>query len=75
MGGEVLAVKARNRKKNTSQWNEENAVKIKCCYCDANETCVHRLRKEGYEKKGVMTMCVMTPNTKKKKRKKAKSNK
>ena len=54
----------------------DNAVKIKCCYCEINETCIRRNRKEDYEEKGMMSYCQVTPNRpqsfKKKKKKSVK---
>jgi hypothetical protein len=61
-----MAVKKKNLKKNRSLWLTENAVKIKCCYCDNKDTCKHRERKEATEKMGIVTKCTMTPNRKKK---------
>lgn len=61
-----MAVKKKNLKKNRSKWLTDNAVKIKCCYCDNKETCKFRERKEATEKKGIVTKCTMTPNGKKK---------
>lgn len=40
----------------------DNAVKIKCCYCDIKETCIKRSNKEDYEEKGIMSYCTLTPN-------------
>jgi len=61
-----MAKKKKNQKKNHSLWLSENAVKIKCCYCDSKETCKFRERKEATEKMGILTKCTMTPNNKKK---------
>ena len=48
------------------------AVKIKCCYCDINETCIRRQRKEDHEEKG-LTYCQITPNRPQSFKKKKKS--
>lgn len=40
----------------------DQAVKIKCRYCDVKETCPLRSRKEGYEASGWTTRCTITPN-------------
>lgn len=69
-----MAVKKKNQKKAYSKWLSENSVKIKCCYCDAGETCKFRERKESTEKMGIMTYCAITPNRKKKKSGKETSN-
>lgn len=53
----------------------EQAVKIKCRYCDLAEICTRRSQKEKYEEQGFATRCTMTPNrpgAKRKKRKKSK---
>lgn len=61
---------SRNTRKILKQWVTDNAVKIKCCYCDEKDVCKFRTRKEKWEEQGVMTRCTMTPNKKKKKSKK-----
>jgi hypothetical protein len=56
----------------------EDAVKIKCCYCDLKEVCHRRANKEKYEQKGMTTRCTITqnrPGVKRKKRKKRSSKK
>lgn len=53
----------------------EDAVKIKCCYCDLKDICTRREHKEAVEQDGWITRCVITPNRpgiKRKKRKKRK---
>lgn len=60
-----MGKKRAKQKKARSQFLTENAVKIKCCYCDARETCKYRERKEATEKMGITTKCTMTPNKKK----------
>lgn len=40
----------------------DQAVKIKCCYCDVAEICTRRAQKEHYEASGMVTRCTMTPN-------------
>lgn len=64
-----MTVKKAKQKKNQRKWLTENAVKIKCCYCDARDTCKSRVRKEKWEQDGCMTACVMTPNSRRKKKK------
>lgn len=66
-----MAVKARNRKRMEREERLKKAVKIKCCYCDAKETCAFRERKEKDENKVVTTLCMITPNVISKKKKKA----
>lgn len=55
----------------------EQAVKIKCCYCDIANICHRRAQKERYEEEGFVTRCIMTPNrpgaNRKKRKKKKKS--
>lgn len=54
----------------------EDAVKIKCGYCDLKDICTVRDRKERYEDADWTTRCVITPNrpgVKRKKRKKKKT--
>lgn len=63
-----MAVKKKKQKKNYMKWLVENAVKIKCCYCDARETCPYRDAKERTERMGIVTKCVNTPNKKPKKK-------
>lgn len=56
----------------------EDAVKIKCCYCDLKDICHRRANKEKYEQAGMITRCTLTPNrpgSKRKKRKKRKEKK
>lgn len=53
----------------------DNAVKIKCQFCDIADTCNRRQRKEKYEDSGMVTRCTLTPNrpgASRKKRKRAK---
>lgn len=40
----------------------DEAVRIKCRFCDLKDICPARARKERYEAEGWMTKCVMTPN-------------
>jgi hypothetical protein len=47
----------------------EQAVMIKCRYCEIADICHRREQKEAYEKAGVITRCVITPNRPGKKRK------
>ena len=58
-----MAVKARNKKKLKMKKLVENAVKIKCCYCDIYNTCTAKVNKEKSEKLGITTYCTLTPNT------------
>lgn len=56
----------------------EDAVKIKCCYCDLKDVCIRRENKERYEQDNWITRCTLTPNrpgAKRKKRKKRKTKK
>lgn len=53
----------------------EQAVKIKCRYCDLAEICTLRPRKEKYEETGLVTRCIVTPNRPGEKRKKRKKQK
>lgn len=57
-----MAVKRRNQKRRQREEMEIRAVKIKCCYCDIKDDCKHRESKERTEKKGIVTLCCMTPN-------------
>jgi hypothetical protein len=53
-----------------------DAVKIKCCYCDLKNICTRRKNKEKYEQIDWITRCTLSPNrpgVKRKKRKKRKS--
>lgn len=45
------------------------AVKIRCRYCDVKDICDKRERKEAYEAEGLMTRCAITPNRPGKKKK------
>ena len=67
-----MAVKQRKRKTNFKKDLLNKAVKIKCCYCESNETCIYRVRKEKSEETGCMTYCTLTPNVPKKQKKNAK---
>lgn len=72
-----MAVKKKNYKKKYKQLLSSIAVRIKCCYCEKNESCVYKARKEKDEARGCMTYCTITPNiTKKaiKKKRKVESN-
>lgn len=60
-----MAKKRANQKKARSQFLTNNAVKIKCCYCEAKDTCKYKDQKERTEKMGITTKCTMTPNKKK----------
>lgn len=54
----------------------DDAVKIKCCYCELKDECNRRKQKEKYEQAGWITRCSISPNrpgVKRKKRKKRKS--
>lgn len=56
----------------------DDAVKIKCRYCDIADICHRRQSKEQYEETGLVTRCTMTPNRPgagRKKRKKSKKKK
>ena len=46
----------------------EEAVRIRCRYCDIRESCDRRERKESYEEQGLFTYCAITPNRLKPKR-------
>lgn len=61
-----MAKKRAKQKKARSQFLTDNAVKIKCCYCDDKDTCKIRAGKERTEKMGITTKCTITPNKKKK---------
>lgn len=53
----------------------DNAVKIKCQFCDVADICRRRQQKEKYEASGMVTRCTLTPNrpgANRKKRKRAK---
>lgn len=56
----------RKKTKRLAQISEQ-AMKIKCQYCDIKETCTRRSRKESHEKSGIITRCVLTPNRLKRK--------
>lgn len=60
-----MGKKRAKQKKAHSQFLTDNAVKIKCCYCDVKDICTYRVRKEATEKMGITTKCTMTPNKKK----------
>lgn len=47
----------------------QQAMRIRCRYCDIKDTCTRRERKESYENRGIMTYCTLTPNRFKKKKK------
>lgn len=57
-----MAVKRKNEKKYKLENLYDKCVKIKCCYCDAKETCKSRSYKESSEKLGITTYCSQTPN-------------
>lgn len=40
----------------------DNAVMIKCCYCQIKDTCKTRVNKEKTEKLGIKALCTLTPN-------------
>ena len=59
----------------TSILTVDNAVKIKCQFCEIADSCSRRQQKEKYETAGWVTRCTLTPNRpgeSRKKRKKAK---
>lgn len=59
----------------TTHLTVDNAVKIKCQFCEIAEICSRRQQKEKYEAAGWVTRCTLTPNrpgASRKKRKKAK---
>lgn len=64
-----MAVKRKNLKKEKMQKLISESKKIKCCYCDARETCKTRAYKEKSEEMGINTYCSITPNKKVKKNK------
>lgn len=55
----------------------DQAIKIKCRYCEIADICHLRANKEQYEETGMITRCVVTPNRpgeqRKKRKKKAKA--
>lgn len=53
----------------------DQAVKIKCRYCDLADICHRRETKEKYEETGMVTKCIITPNRPGEKRKKRKKTK
>lgn len=57
-----MAVKRKNQKVSKLKESYNRSVKIKCCYCDINATCLQRAYKEGSEKMGITTYCAQTPN-------------
>lgn len=67
-----MAVKKKNLKKKMKNSLLDVAVRIKCCYCNDNETCNYKVRKEKDELRGCMTYCTITPNVTKKTIKKKK---
>lgn len=70
-----MAVKQKKRKANSKRELLNKAVKIKCCYCLANENCIYRVRKEKSENAGCMTYCTLSPNVPKRQKKTAKRTK
>ena len=59
----------------TKKITVDNAIKIKCQFCELADACNRRQRKEKYESTGMVTRCIITPNrpgASRKKRKKAK---
>lgn len=48
----------------------EEAIKIRCRHCSIQETCRRKARKERYEDSGIVTYCTLTPDRKKKRKKK-----
>lgn len=50
----------------------DNAVKIKCLYCEIADICHLRESKEKYEETGMITRCIVTPNRPGEQRKKRK---
>ena len=68
-----MAVKTKNKKKLKMQELIANSTKIKCCYCDLQETCSLRANKEKSENMGIITHCTLTPNVSKKKKNKKKA--
>lgn len=52
------------------QKTASKAVQIKCCFCKIKQDCKRKERKEFYEKEGIITSCILTPNRPAKKRKK-----
>lgn len=48
----------------------KDAVKIRCRFCSIQDECNRKERKERYEDSGVVTYCQITPDTKKRKKKK-----
>lgn len=53
----------------------DEAVKIKCCYCELKDICTNRAKKEKYEEAGWVTRCTISPNRPGSKRKKRKKRK
>jgi hypothetical protein len=47
----------------------DDAMRIRCRYCDIKETCLKRATKEASEEKGIITYCAITPNKKKRRKK------
>lgn len=53
----------------------DNAIKIRCQFCDIAETCSRRQSKEKYENAGWSTRCTLTTNRPGESRKKRKKQK
>lgn len=63
-----MAVKRKYQKRLESKESWERAIRIKCCYCDAKDTCQFRTRKEADENRGIITYCTKSPNCDRKKK-------
>ena len=61
---------------NAGKLSVDNAIKIKCQFCEIADACSRRQHKEKYEDAGYVTRCTLTPNRpgvgRKKRQKKAK---
>lgn len=53
---------------NEAQSSFEEAVKLRCRHCSVKETCSRKERKENYENSGIVTYCAITPDKKKRKK-------
>lgn len=59
-------MRAKKSKKNFKEYVSKNAILIKCQFCEINQTCNKRDRKERDESKHIRTFCILTPNKSKK---------
>lgn len=59
-----MAVKRRKEKKQKVKKLIKDSMRIKCCYCDAYQTCNTKSTKEKSELMRIITYCSITPNKK-----------